>query len=111
MPCALLYDVPADVAMYRRVRALIGDAPPDGLIAHTVVAIEGGLRHFEVWQTRAQFDRFHGERVEPAVHAILREVGLTEMPPDPPVVELDLVDHWAGEPARFGDEARLGRLN
>ncbi len=99
MPCALVYAVPADLATYRRVRALLGDEVPEGLIAHTVVAVEGGLRHLGVWETRAHFDRFELQRAQPAVHAVLRDLGLTTMPPHPTVRELDLVDCWVGPPA------------
>jgi hypothetical protein len=106
MPCALVYDVPADPATYRRVRALIGDDVPDGLIAHTVVAVASGLRHFGVWESRAHFDRFELERAQPAVHAVLRELGLTVMPPHPPVQEVELVDYWVGAHGRGGSSGQ-----
>jgi hypothetical protein len=73
-----------------------GTNSPKGLVAHLVVAVEGGLRHFDVWDSQEDWQRFHDERVEPAVHAVLSAAGFTEMPPDPPVQELNLIDVWLG---------------
>ena len=96
MTYACSYDVPAPVEMYREVRRLIGDDEPAGLISHLVVQGDGCLRHIEVWDSKEQWIRFHDERVEPAVHQVLRAAGFTDMPPDPPTTELDLVDVWLG---------------
>jgi hypothetical protein len=96
MSYALQYDVPADEQMYRQVRAAIGEEPPKGLVAHVVVEIEGGLRHIGVWSSADDWQRFHDDRVEPAVHAVLRAAGFREMPPDPPVQDLKLIDVWLG---------------
>ena len=98
MPYALCYDVPADEAMYRQVRARIDDEQPNGLIAHLVVQAGHGLRHIGVWETQDDWQRFHDERVEPAVHAVLAAAGFTELPADPPVEELNLIDVWIGAP-------------
>lgn len=96
MAYALQYDVPADEPVYRQVRAAIGDEQPKGLVAHIVIKVEAGLRHIGVWDSPEDWQRFHDERVEPAVHAVLRAAGFTEMPPDPPVHELELIDVWRG---------------
>jgi hypothetical protein len=96
MSYAMLYDVPADERMYRRVKAAIGDEQPKGLIVHLVVQTDGGLRHIGVWDSEEDWQRFHDDRAEPAVHAVLTSAGFTEMPPDPPVQELKLVDVWLG---------------
>jgi hypothetical protein len=94
MPYALRYDVPADEDMYRQVKARIGDEQPHGLIAHLVVQSDHGLCHIGVWDSPDAWRRFHDDRVEPAVHAVLTAAGFTAMPPDPPVEELNLVDVW-----------------
>ena len=94
MSYAMLYDVPADEQMYRRVNAAIGDERPKGLVVHLVLQAEGGLRHIGVWDSQQDWQRFHDERLEPAVHSVLTAAGLTEMPPDPPVQEFELVDVW-----------------
>ena len=96
MPYAFFYDVPASEDMYRAVKALIGDAPPMGLVAQLVVHSDSGLRHIGVWNSPDDWQRFHDERVEPAVHTVLREAGFVHMPPGPPLQELDLVDVWLG---------------
>lgn len=96
MTYACSYEVPAPVEMYREVRRLIGDEPAKGMVAHVVVRTETGLRHLEVWDSEDDWTRFHDERVEPAVHQVLKAAGFTEMPPDPPVEELELVDVWLG---------------
>jgi hypothetical protein len=96
MSYAMLYDVPADEEMYRRVNAAIGDEKPKGLVVHLVLQAEGGLRHIGVWDSQQDWQRFHDERLEPAVHSVLTAGGFTEMPPDPPVQEFKLVDVWQG---------------
>jgi hypothetical protein len=96
MTYACSYEVPAPVEMYREVRRLIGVDAPEGMITHLVIQAEGVLRHIEVWDSEEAWTRFHEERVEPAVHQVLRGAGFIEMPPDPPLTELDLVDVWLG---------------
>jgi len=96
MSYAMLYDVPADEQMYRRVNAAVGAEKPEGLLVHLVVQANGSLRHIGVWQSQEHWQRFHDERLQPAVHAVLTQAGFTEMPPDPPVEELTLVDVVVG---------------
>jgi hypothetical protein len=96
MAYALLYDVPADEPMYRKVREFIGDEQPKGLVAHVVIRGDHGLRHIGVWNSQADWQRFNDERVRPAVHAVLTAAGFAKMPPDPPIQELDLIDVWLG---------------
>jgi hypothetical protein len=92
MPYALEFEVPGDEALYERVKEAIGAEHPGGLLVHMVVKTTGGLRHIEVWNTAADHDRFHRERVEPAVHSVLRSIGFTDMPPDHNHDELELID-------------------
>lgn len=96
MSYAMSYDVPADEATFAKIKALIGDEPPKGLVVHLVVKTERGLRHIGVWDSEQDWQRFHDERSEPAVHQVLTEMGFAKMPPDPPVEVLDLVDVWLG---------------
>jgi hypothetical protein len=74
----------------------VGQEQPAGLVAHIVVRADGGLRHIGVWDSREDWQHFHDERFEPAVHAVLTAAGFTQMPPDPPIRKLDLVDVWIG---------------
>ena len=57
-----------------------------------VVKTSSGLRHIEVWDSVEEHARFHRDRVEPAVHAVLRSIGLTDMPPPHEHDALDLID-------------------
>jgi hypothetical protein len=93
---AFFYDVPGSEQMYQQVKEAIGDEPPKGLIVHLVVHTDTGLRHINLWETREDWDRFRDERVEPAVHAVLTAAGFSELPPDPVVQELSLLDVWIG---------------
>jgi hypothetical protein len=92
MTYACSYEVPATVDMYREVRRIIGEQEPAGLVVHLVVRSDTGLRHLEVWESEAAWRQFHRDCVEPAVHQVLEAAGLSEVPPEPPVEELDLVD-------------------
>ena len=92
MSYALLYDIPADEQMYRQVNAALGDGKPEGLIVHLVLQADTGLRHIGVWDSRQHWQRFRDQRLQPAVHAVLTAAGFTQMPPDPPVQELKLID-------------------
>ena len=82
--------------MYQEIRAAVGDEQPQGLVAHLVVEVETGLRHIDVWDSQEDWQRFHDERVDPALHTVLTAAGFTEMPPDPPLQELKLIDVWLG---------------
>lgn len=92
MAYAVEFEVPGDAELYGRVKAAIGDEHPHGLIVHLVVKTPAGLRHIEVWDTLEQHDRFHADRVEPAVHGVLQSIGFSEMPPEHDLDELDLID-------------------
>jgi hypothetical protein len=94
MSYAMFYDVPANEGMYQNVKARIGDEQPEGLVVNLVVQTDNGLRHIGVWESQEDWQRFNDDRVRPAVHAVLTAAGFAEMPPDPPVEELKLVDVW-----------------
>ena len=96
MSYACSYEVPATIDMYREVRRLIGDEPATGMLAHLVVHSDSGLHHLEVWESEAACQRFREDRVVPAVHTVLKAPGFTEMPPEPILEELELVDVQLG---------------
>ena len=91
MPYALEFEVPGNEAMYERVKAMIGDEHPAGLVVHMVVKTSSGLRHIEVWDSVDEHERFHRDRVEPAVHTVLQSIGVTDVPTHEHDV-LDLID-------------------
>jgi hypothetical protein len=92
MAYALEFEVPGDEHLYEQVKLAIGAEPVPGLLVHLVVKTTGGLRHIEVWTSPEEHDRFHRERVEPAVQMVLRSIGLTDPPPLHDHDELDLID-------------------
>lgn len=96
MPYSCFYDVPGDERMYAQVKAEIGEEQPKGLILHMVIKREDGLRHFEVWESRQEWERFQQEWVAPAVAKMLATVGVTEPPPRPEAQEMELVDLATG---------------
>jgi hypothetical protein len=90
---AFFYDVPGDEHVYEQVKAEIGDEQPDGLIVQLVAKRdEGGLRHFNVWKSKEDWERFQEASVGPAVARVLSRIGVTAAPPPPRVEEMDLVD-------------------
>ena len=94
MAYGFIEDVPANEEMYAQVRARIGETPPKGLIAHIALKRDGGLRYVDVWETKADWDRFHEEKVDPAVAEVLQGLGIT---PDPSMVnyeEIEVVHAW-----------------
>ena len=94
MTYAFFYDVPGGEDLYRRVKAEIGDEPPKGLVLQLVARHDGSLRHFNVWESKQDWERYRAERVGPAVGKVLATAGITERPPEPPEQRLDLVDLW-----------------
>ena len=87
---AYYYDVPSTPEQYRSVIAEMGDAKPDGLITHLVVKHDEGLRHYGVWESRAEWEQYRDSVVRPAVARVLSQVGIPE-PPLPEEHELDVV--------------------
>ena len=96
MTYAFFYDVPGTEDLYRRIKAELGDEPPKGLVLHLVARHDGGLRHFNVWESEQDWERYRTEQVGPAVGKVLATAGITERPPAPAEHQLDLVDVWTG---------------
>jgi hypothetical protein len=46
---------------------------PDGLLSHGSVEVDGKLRVHDVWESRAQFDRFVADRLGAAIGQALGE--------------------------------------
>src|SRR5215208_3126464 len=93
MAYAFFYDVPGDERIYRQVNAEIGSEPAKGLVVQVVTKRpEGGLRHFTVWESPEDWNRFQEDRVTPAVATVLAGMGITDPPPKPAVQEMELVD-------------------
>jgi hypothetical protein len=67
MAYAFVEDIPASWEQYEPVDAAIADPVPEGLILHVAGPTDDGVRTIEVWETREAWQRFHDDRVAPAV--------------------------------------------
>lgn len=95
MPYAFTQDVPIDAATYERITDGLGTEPPKGLLVHLAVERpEGGLRYFDVWESEEDWDRFREERLHPVVHPLLRQVFGDQLPPEPEITPLSVVQLW-----------------
>lgn len=94
MTYAFVQDVPANVEMYEKIRGLIGDDVPAGLVSHVVIKREHGLRYVDVWETKAQWEHFAAGRVEPAVGQVLASYGLPHDRSMVTMEEVEVVDVW-----------------
>jgi hypothetical protein len=92
MTYAFYYDVPGSEQVYRLVSKTIGAGRPDGLIAAVVTKTDTGLRHLNVWQSREQWLAFRDGQAQPAVAAVLANLGIPAPGEPPEEHELELVD-------------------
>lgn len=68
-------------AVHKRVN-VDGD-PPSGMIFHSAGPVDGGWGVIDFWESRDDFDRFAGERLQPAI----QELGDQAMPNPPDIRE------------------------
>jgi hypothetical protein len=62
--------------------------PPAGLVVHTAIHVDGGVRIIDVWESREAIDRFFQDRLMPAGQALAsRESTDLPQPPEPQIVE------------------------
>jgi len=96
MTYAFVQDVPANERIYGEIRERLGDEPPKGLVTHVAMKRENGLRYVDVWETRADWERFRDDKVEPAVSAVLSDLGI---PHDHTMVQtedVEVIHTWVG---------------
>ena len=97
MPYAFTQDVPIDAAFYARIKQGLGEEPPKGMVSHVAVELAGGgLRYIDVWESEDDWNRFAEERLHPVVHGLLSEVFGDQLPPEPELVTMSVVDVWLG---------------
>lgn len=94
MSYGFIQDVPVNEHVYEKIKAGIGAERPKGLISHVAIKREGGLRYIDVWETKADWDRFLHERVEPAVGAVLSSMGIPQDRSRVHVEDVEVVDSW-----------------
>jgi hypothetical protein len=63
---------------YDKVNAEMGEEgnPPQGLIFHWAAEVDGKWTITDVWESRADHDRFQEERLGPAIHKVAADEGL-----------------------------------
>jgi hypothetical protein len=93
---AFVQDVPANEEIYREIRSALGDHAPAGLIVHVALVREGGLRYVDVWQSKADWEAFRDDHLEPVVSTVLAKYGVPHDHSDIRVEELDPIDAWIG---------------
>ena len=92
MVYAYTQDVPIDADVYFKILDRLGPEPLAGSLLHLVMRrAEGGLRYIDVWESEESCARAFDERVHPAVHAVLSELGVRSQG-EPPVQRWDVVD-------------------
>jgi hypothetical protein len=66
---------------HEKVVALIGDRKPDGLILRAAGEVDGRWKAVSIWESKDAFERFHHERIMPAVEEALGEDMAAAGPP------------------------------
>jgi hypothetical protein len=95
MTFAFTQDVPIDDAFYARIRAGLGDEPPEGLVVHLALENpDGGLRYVDIWESEQAWSRFVDDRLHPVVHGLLRDLFGDTPPPEPELTPISVVHVW-----------------
>lgn len=85
MAYGTIMEFDVDLDTHRAIIEAVGDEPVKGLIVHAAAPSEAGVRCIDLWDTKADSDRFFTERLVPAMASL-------EIPGGPPISfeELDL---------------------
>lgn len=69
---------------YDAINAKMGvdENPPAGLKVHTAGELDGRFTVIDIWESRADFDRFRDERLIPALHAVVGAEAVAQGPPE-----------------------------
>jgi hypothetical protein len=96
VPYCFIQDVPANEEMYRQIMELVPRDTPPGLITHVAAKRDGGLRYVDVWESEADWQRFHESVIEPAVTKVLAGYGIEHTHDGVTIDELDVIHVWRG---------------
>lgn len=99
MTYAWTQDVPIDMAVYDKIKAVIGPEVAEGMVVHVVSRIPGGLRYLDVWESQEACDRFFAERVHPALGAVFSQLGIPFPEVEPARTLVDVTEVWLAAPA------------
>ncbi len=70
MAYAVLMEFDVDFDTHLRIGEAVGDAPAKGLILHAGGPSERGVQSLDVWETKADSERFFTERMLPALQQL-----------------------------------------
>ena len=54
----------------------LDEGMPTGLIAHTAMEVDGGIRIIDIWETAADYDRFQHDQLGPAMAVVAQRNGM-----------------------------------
>ncbi len=94
MTYAFVQDVPIGPAVYRQIRAELGDQPPKGLVVHLAIRSDQGLRYVDVWESEQDWERFTEERLHKAVWGVLDRAGVPRPEVEPRRSPIEVEDVW-----------------
>jgi hypothetical protein len=69
---ALVRDIAASWQEYERIALALGGAIPEGLVAQVAGPTDEGFRVIGIWESERAWQRFHVERLAPAIEALGR---------------------------------------
>ena len=78
MAYGTIMEFDVDLDTHRAIIEAVGDEPVKGLIVHAAAPSEAGVRCIDLWDTKADSDRFFTERLVPAMASL-------EIPGGPPI--------------------------
>ena len=70
MAYATVMEFDVDLDTHKRIIAAAGDEPVKGLVVHAAGPSESGILSVDVWDTKADSDRFFTERLVPAMESL-----------------------------------------
>ena len=97
MPYAFTQELPFTKDVYERFCAALPDETPVGLIVRVATESDTGVRLFDVWQSREDYENFLRTAVMPIVTDGFFN-GTSYEPPErePPREETEVLDVWVG---------------
>ena len=102
MPIVLYQKMPPDTTL-EMIEAVsnemdVHNLPPNGLIVHTVVNLDGRITIIDVWESQDDFDKFADSRLGPAFAAVSERMGIDmSQGPEPETKILEVLSIVHGE--------------
>ncbi|HVV35670.1 MAG TPA: hypothetical protein VHC63_03640 [Acidimicrobiales bacterium] len=87
--------VPSTPEMYAEIEGKLGDEPPQGLVAHIVRVVDGGLEYIDVWESHDLWLKFKNVTLVPTVTEVLAGHGITHTDEGVTYEPMEVLDVWA----------------